>query len=221
MTESDHLGHVVIGGSGFGRETLDALMSDPAAGPTCLGVVDDAPTSITLARLADRDVPYLGTIRELISRGAHHYTVAIGDPAIRARVVALVDAAGWTPRTIVHPSALLGSRTVVAAGSVICAGAVVSTNVSLGRHTHINPGVIVGHDSRLEAFTSINPGAVISGEVTIGSGTLVGAAATVLQGLSICGATVIGAAACVTKDVTRPGVLVGVPARHVDSAGGR
>lgn len=219
MTESDHLGHVVIGASGFGREALDALSLDPAAGPACLGVADDAPTPTTLARLADRGVPYLGTVRELISRGVHQYTVAIGDPAIRARVVDLVETAGWTPRTIVHPSALLGSQTTVAAGSVICAGAVVSTNVSLGRHTHINPGAIVGHDSRLEEFTSINPGAVISGDVTIGSGTLVGAAATILQGLSICGATVIGAAACVTKDVARPGVLVGIPARHVESRG--
>lgn len=55
---------VVVGASGFGRETLDTLVAMQQAGERLeiVGVLDDFPSEINLTRLRDRGVRYLGPI---------------------------------------------------------------------------------------------------------------------------------------------------------------
>ena len=155
-------------------------------------------------------------IERVRARGAG-VVIAVGAPVHRAALAARVD--DDRAVTLVHPGASIGSRTVIAAGSVVCAGALVSTNVRIGRHGHLNPGAIVGHDSILADVVSVNPGAVVSGDVRIDAQVLVGANAVVLQGLHIGEGTTIGAAACVTKDAPPRVTLVGVPARVHETTG--
>ena len=207
---------VVIGASGFGRESLDVLDAMVAAGADLeiAGVVDDIPAPINLERLADRGVAYLGTRAQwLATEGAldAQYVLGVGSPEVRRRIVADLDAAGLRPFTAIHPSATFGARCTLAEGVVVCAGAAISNNVRLGRHVHVNPNATIGHDADLRDFVSINPAAVISGEVVVGSGTLVGAAATVLQGLTVGERVVVGAGAVVTKNVPNGVTVKGVP----------
>ncbi|MCA0290272.1 MAG: acetyltransferase [Actinobacteria bacterium] len=207
---------VVVGASGFGRESLDvldALVRDGAP-IEIRGVVDDNPHPDDRARLEARGVAYLGTIEAgLLAAGSLSYVLGIGSPTVRRRLVERCDAAGLTAYTAVHPSAAIGTQPAIAPGSVVCARAVVSTNVTLGRHTHINPNATIGHDSVLEDFVSMNPGAVVSGAVTIGTGTLVGASATILQNLVIGSGVTVGAGAVVTRDVPDGVIVKGVPGR--------
>lgn len=208
---------VVVGASGFGRESLDvldALVRDGAP-IEIRGVVDDNPHPDDRARLQARGVAYLGPIESglLTAVGSLSYVLGIGSPAVRRRLVERGDAAGLTAYTAVHPSAVIGTQPAIGPGSVVCARAVVSTNVTLGRHTHINPNATIGHDSVLEDFVSVNPGAVVSGAVTIGTGSLVGASATILQNLVIGSGVTVGAGAVVTRDVPDGVIVKGVPGR--------
>lgn len=208
---------VVVGASGFGRESLDvldALVRDGAP-IEIRGVVDDNPHPDDRARLQARGVAYLGPIESglLTAVGSLSYVLGIGSPAVRRRLVERCDAAGLTAYTAVHPSAVIGTQPAIGPGSVVCARAVVSTNVTLGRHTHISPNATIGHDSVLEDFVSVNPGAVVSGAVTIGAGTLVGASATILQNLVIGSGVTVGAGAVVTRDVPDGVIVKGVPGR--------
>lgn len=206
---------VVVGAAGFGRECLDVLEAMSAAGVPVrvVGVVDDGPSSANLKRLATRGVEHLGSLGDFIAQADRtiQYVLGIGHPGVRRSLVERLDAAGFTPFTAIHPSALMGSMPSLNEGVVICAGAVVSTNIRFGRHVHVNPSVTIGHDSKLKDFVSLNPGSVISGEVVVGSGTLIGASATVLQGLTIGSDTIVGAAALVTHDVPSGVVVKGVP----------
>ncbi|MGN7861653.1 NeuD/PglB/VioB family sugar acetyltransferase [Microbacterium sp. 22303] len=214
-------GIIVIGAGGFGRETLDVIAAINASTRDSvwdvIGVVDDAPAEIQIERLRDREIRLLGGIdlnRELFD--GTHYTVGIGSPGARSRIAEKVEAWGALPAILVHPTAVVGTRVAIAAGSVVCGGAQISTNVQLGRHVQVNPGAIIGHDSVLDDFVSVNPGAIVSGEVTVSGGTLVGAGAIVLQGLAVGAGATIGAGACATRDVDPGTVVVGIPARVLE-----
>jgi len=206
---------VVVGASGFGRETLDVLEAMVAAGRSIdiTGVVDDQPSEMNLQRLANRNVAYLGTMEQWLSKADRKdkFVLGIGSPSVRRYLVAQLEKAGLTPFTAVHPTATFGARTQLLDGVVVCAGATVSTNVRLGRYVHVNPHATIGHDAVLYDFVSINPAATISGEVEIGEGTLVGAAATILQNLTVGERTVVGAGAVVTKNMPSEVVVKGVP----------
>lgn len=206
---------IVVGASGFGRESLDVIqaMQEHGAPVELLGVIDDAPSENNLQRLADREIPYLGTIKGWLATdiAGVQFVLGIGDPAVRRRLAEQLERAGLSAFSAIHPSALVGSESVLGPGAVVCAGSVLSTNVRLGRYVHVNPNVTIGHDAVLSDFVSINPASVISGEVSLHEEVLVGAAATVLQNLTVGKRTIVGAAALVTKDVPKNVVVKGIP----------
>ncbi|QGU05148.1 acetyltransferase [Corynebacterium comes] len=206
---------VVVGASGFGREALDVIQAMQGNGTSVevVGVVDDAPSLVNLERLADRQVLYLGTIEEWLANDVSHisFVLGIGNPDVRRRLAERMESAGMSPFTAIHPSAIIGSRSNLGPGAVVCAGAVIATNVQFGQYVHINPNVTIGHDAVLHDYVSINPAAVISGEVSIQNEVLVGAAAIVLQNLTVGERTIVGAAALVTKNVPKSVVVTGVP----------
>lgn len=218
---------VLIGAGGFGREALDVVEAyndalDQVSGEKIeiYGVIDDAPSEINLSRIQDRGYQYLGTVDDFIADNeAGNFVLGIGNPKVRVAVAERMESAGWKAVGVVHPTATIGSRGQLGDGSIVCAGAQISTNVQLGRHVHLNPNATIGHDTRIGEFVSVNPGAVVSGDVHIECGTLIGAGATVLQGLSVGSSAVVGAAACVTRDVDANAVVVGVPARTVQVPG--
>lgn len=210
---------VVIGAGGFGRETLDVIEAYNKESRNTyfnvLGVIDDAPQAQTVERIERQGYRILGDIHFYLEHLPQvHYLLGIGSPRLREEIAHRCDEAGRIPATVVHPRAVLGSCVRIGEGSVICSGVQVSTNVTIGRHVHLNPAAVIGHDTSLEDFVSVNPRAVVSGEVSVSEGVLVGAGAVILQGLQIGPRAVIGASACVTRDVESERVMVGVPARQ-------
>lgn len=209
---------VIIGAGGFGRETIDVIRSVNRSSSVpiydLLGVIDSQPSETNLNRLRALGVDYLGSETDWIGASpAMHYLVGVGNPSVRKQIVGRFDAAGYQAATAVHPAANTGSNLSLAEGSVVCAGAQISTNVVVGRHAHINPNATVGHDAVLKDFVSLNPGAIISGEVVCETEVLVGAGAVVLQGLTLGRGSTIGAVACVTRSVTAGTTAKGVPAK--------
>ncbi|WP_456599845.1 acetyltransferase [Blastococcus sp. SYSU DS0616] len=215
---------VVIGAGGFGREALDVVEAINRAVATplfdVLGVLDDQPSEANLARLSRRGVTYLGTVDEWLESDAEAgYVLGVGAPSARERLDHKLSSAGLEPVTVLHPSAGTGTELRLAAGTVVCAGVQVSTNVEIGRQVHLNPNATIGHDAVLEGYVSVNPGAIISGECRIGRGTLVGAGAVVLQGLKVGSGGLVGAGAVVTRDLPSDVTAVGIPAKPLNGSG--
>lgn len=139
--------------------------------------------------------------------------MGVGNPTTRRLISARFSDVNNTPGLAIHPSVTVGSLSMVGAGSVICSGAQISTNVLMGRHVHINPNATVGHDSVLGDFVSVNPGSIISGDVLCEEEVLVGAGAVILQGLRVGARSTVGAAACVTRNINSDCIVKGIPAR--------
>lgn len=209
---------IVVGAGGFGHEALDTIEAHNGASPEAalhvLGVADDSPSPVNLERLESRGYEYLGTIEfAFASHPAACSVIAIGSPNVRQKIAHALTSAGIATVSVFHPTAIVGSKFVHGEGAVVCAGAVISTNVRFGDYVHVNPGAVIGHDSILGDAVSINPNSTVSGECSVASGVLIGAGAVVLQGLSVGAGATVGAAACVTGDVPASVTVVGVPAR--------
>lgn len=200
---------VIIGAGGFGREVLDVFdaldQRDQFA-----GFVDDGQPDAAL--LGRRNATFLGTLDEVTGR-CYRYLVGIGSGEVRKRVDSRVSELGWEAAMVSHPSAQWGGDCDAEAGTIVCAGAVITTNVRLGRHVHLNLNTTVGHDCRLGDYVTVNPGVNVSGEVTIHERATIGTGAAILQGLSIGAGATVGAGAVVVRDVAPGTTVAGVPAK--------
>ena len=206
---------VILGAGGFGREVLDvvdAMNRSGAANWEFVGFVDDGqPDAELLARLG---VEHLGG-REVLSSvpAGSSFVVAIADHGARASLVDESVRAGLSPATLVHPSVSVGRDLKIGAGSVVCAGARLTTNIRIGHHCFINLNATIGHDVRMSDFVTINPQVGVSGAVSIGRGAMIGTQAAILQGLTIGEEAVVGGGAVVVKDVPAGVTVAGVPAK--------
>jgi sugar O-acyltransferase (sialic acid O-acetyltransferase NeuD family) len=197
---------LIVGASGHGREVLDVVL---ACGHDVVGFADDGrPDRGPLDRLG---VALLGGI-EVVASHDGPVVLGIGDSAVRRRVAAQLGAARWAT-AMVHPAASLGRDVELAEGTVVAAGARLTTHISAGPHCYVGPNATVGHDTVLGACVTILPGATVSGSVTLGDGAVVGTGANLRQGVRIGDGAMVGAGAVVLADVAPGATVVGVPAR--------
>ena len=141
------------------------------------------------------------------------FVIGIGTGKTRRIIDERLRSAGFTAATLVHPAATLGHDVRIGQGSIICAGVRATTNISLGRHVHLNINTTVGHDCTLKDYVTVNPLVAISGGVTIGAEAMLGTHSAILQNLAVGERSVVGAGSCVVKDVPGDTVVKGVPAR--------
>jgi sugar O-acyltransferase (sialic acid O-acetyltransferase NeuD family) len=207
----------VYGAGGFGREVAWLAESCGTPEERCEVVcfVDD-----TAAHHGSviNDIPVMG-LREARERFPDARLVtAVGGPALREQLAAQGAEAGFAFATLVHPDTRRSRWVEMGEGTVICAGNILTTNITLGRHVQINLDCTVGHDVVMGDFTTLAPGVHVSGWVHMGKRVYVGTGAAILNGSSdaplvIGDDAVIGGAACVTRSVAPGTTVVGVPAR--------
>lgn len=203
---------LLVGCGGHGRELLDVVLAINRREPTFefLGVLDDGGDRDGL--LARRGVSLLGDTSLLATIPAH-YVAGVGSPEGRRRVVDVATMHGRQAATLIHPTAVLGSGLRIGPGFVAAANAQVTTNVSIGRHVHLNIGSTVSHDCMIGDYVTLSPGVHVSGGTSIGEGVVLGVGAVVRQGICIGARTIIGAGAVVVDDIPADVTAVGVPAR--------
>lgn len=145
----------------------------------------------------------------------YEVVVAIADSYVRQRIVESL------PKSIrffthIHSSAqILGDDVEIGEGSIICAGTIITTNVKIGKHAHLNLITTIGHDNVIGDYFTTAPGTQISGNCIIGDRVYFGTRSCNRQKTKICNDVVIGLNSGVVKDITEPGIYIGTPAKKI------
>lgn len=203
-------GIAIIGAGGFGREAYFHA----------LGQLVNYGTQREIAFFADPKYAG-GDVRSIteIEPNKFEAVIAIGDSQVRSELAERLAHWPWEMDfyTIMHPSVQILDRDTVTIGkgSIICAGVVITTNVKIGQHVHVNLNATIGHDCTIGNCVTIAPGANISGNVTIGNRVNIGTNASIREKVTIADDVIIGMGAVVLSDITEAGTYVGVPAKRV------
>ncbi|SPA26387.1 conserved hypothetical protein [Cupriavidus taiwanensis] len=142
--------------------------------------------------------------------------IAIGDTSARRAIADRMHAQfGMRFATLVHPRAWVGRQVRIGEGSVICAGALITTDISIGRHVHVNLGCTIGHDAILEDFVTLNPSVNVSGNVHLCEGVMAGTGVKLIPHIRVGAGTVLGAGAVAVADLPADVTAVGIPAKAI------
>jgi sugar O-acyltransferase (sialic acid O-acetyltransferase NeuD family) len=125
---------------------------------------------------------------------------------------------GFDFETLVHSKVERSPWVEIGEGSVICAGNMLTVNITLGQHVQINLDCTIGHDVVLEDYATLAPGVHVSGCVHLGKRVYIGTGAVIINGTQqepvvIGDDAVVGAGACVTGSIPAGWTVVGVPAK--------
>ena len=144
----------------------------------------------------------------------------IGSPRTRQILMQKAQDAGFGFETIIHPRVECSRWNEIGIGTVISAGNILTTNITIGRHVQINLDCTIGHDVIMGDYTTLAPGVHVSGWVQFGKRVYVGTGAVILNGtqgepIFIGDDAIIGGGAVVTNKVDPNTTVVGVPAKPI------
>lgn len=209
---------VIFGAGGFGREILQVLLD---INRSCI----DSPPWKPLGFIVDEQyvedrtvngLPILGGPDWLTENTNVSVVLAIGSPVARKRTAKrLVEVHPSRYATLIHPKAWVGDYVSVGYGSVVCAGALITTNISIGAHVQINIGCTIGHDAVLDDFVTLNPSVNVSGNVQLGEGVEVGTRSVLIPYANVGEWSVLGAGTVATKALPPNVTAVGAPAKVI------
>ena len=209
---------LLLGGGGLAREVLAAVRLIPHDWTPIGALDDDASRHGT-----DLDgVPMLGGL-ELIGEFPDDVAMVAcmanaRRPAARLAVVRRLDLPDNRWATLVHPRACVPAGSILGPGTVLLAGAVVTTPLRIGAHVVAMPHVLLTHDDKIADGVTFAGGALLGGAVTVSECAYLGQGSSVREKLSIGAGAVVGMGSVVLHDVPAGEVWAGVPARRIREA---
>jgi sugar O-acyltransferase (sialic acid O-acetyltransferase NeuD family) len=200
---------LIIGASGHGKVIADIALKMNKW--QTISFLDD-----DLSIKSSMGLEVIGTSNDIFSHiDNYEIIVGIGNNATRQSIHEMLEAVGASIPVLIHPHAVVGDQVEIGIGTVVMAGVVINCCTNIGKGCIVNTGSTIDHDNNIEDFVHISPGVHLAGTVNIGQSSWLGIGSIVSNNTSITSGCKIGAGSVVIKDVTEPGVYVGVPVRRV------
>jgi len=205
---------IIVGASGFGKEVAWLATECQVQ---IKGFLDDD-NNLKGEKVLDYEV--LGNLNDSKDYLECQFIVAIGSPRIRVNIVKKMIGMGVSSfGTLIHPSVSISQYTKIGAGTVICAGNILTTDIIIGEHCHINLSCTIGHDTIVKDYCTIAPQAIISGNVRIHPGVEIGTGSAIRQGILLESGSMLGMGAVLTKNTEPNKIYIGAPAQAFKEMG--
>lgn len=209
---------VIFGSGGLAREILQLIedINEYNMGAKSLNFLGFLDGDISNHENIVNGYKVLGGVEWLEENSNTLVVIAVGSPASKRKVfLQIKENTRAEFATLIHPKALVGRFNEIGAGTVICAGTILTSNIKVGEHVILNLNCTVGHDTIIENYVTVAPGANISGNCLIKEGVDFGTAASIIQGRTIDRWSIIGAGSVVVKDVLANSTSVGNPSKVI------
>lgn len=204
---------VIIGCGGMGREAHWIAQEHNRSGRSpYLDVLGFLTSDAAVHGTQVHGLPVLGPESWIFDHPDTHAVIAIGNPRVRRTVASALDMHGVRHATLVHPSVPLTGNIELGEGSIVSAGAVLTTDLRIGRHAIINVRASVMHDTLLEDFATLAPGVTVAGHAVVEYGADLGANSCIIPQQRVGRGAIVGAGAVVTAAIPPNAVALGVPA---------
>lgn len=156
----------------------------------------------------------LSILPQHILNSSYHSIVAIGDNHKRSRLYS-ETLFHESLTTLISPRAYIGRGSQIGKGSFVAHDVHVGPLASIGVNCIINTHCLIEHEAQVGSHCHVSVNSTLAGRTKIGDFIMIGAGATVIDGVQICDNVIVGAGAVVTKDISEPGIYVGVPAKKL------
>jgi sugar O-acyltransferase (sialic acid O-acetyltransferase NeuD family) len=204
----------ILGAGGFGREVLCCLIDGIAS--TNLKIEEIVCFMVSDEHFKESKIMGVDVIpQSKFDSSLYNVVVAIGDPHLRKRVIDNMPPQ-TTYTSIIHPSAVISEWVEIGEGSIIAAGTILTCNIKIGKHAHLNLHTTIGHDCIIGDFFTTAPAANISGNCHFGDCVYFGTNSAARQGVKICNNVMIGMGGVVVKNITEEGVYIGNPLKKLE-----
>lgn len=201
----------IVGTGGFAREVL-FLMDDLKMYDDFYGFIE--PDYIWEEKWKDKIIMGKPVLPFSDVRHFDKISIGVADSKIRKKTIEQLPQ-NVEYISLIHPNASVSRWAKIEEGCIITAGCIVTTQIELGVHAHLNLQTTIGHDCKIGDFFTTAPSVNISGICNIDNNVYFGTGAATKQGINICNDVIIGMGAMVTKNITEPGTYVGIPAKKL------
>lgn len=203
---------VLAGGGGLARELAGWFHLNP-----------DSSTGNTRGYLASHEdsameaygLPWLGLIEDFKALPQDRIVLAIGEPAIKAKVLSQLALEPSRFATFVHSSAIVHPTATLGHGVIICPLSAVSADSVIENFVTVNLLCTIGHDVRVGTNSTLSAHVDLTGGVQIGAGAFFGSGSRVVPGIAVGGGARVGAGATVMRDVPDGATVYTAPAKRL------
>lgn len=204
---------LLLAASGLAREAAFAAQYEY----NIVGILDD---DVSLCGSTVAGIPVLGALA-LAAEFDAALVLCIGSGVGRravARRLATLGVGHERYASIIDESVRIPPSCTVGTGSILLAGSVLTTDVSVGNHVVVMPHATLTHDTAIADYVTLAAGVSLGGGVRLGEAAYLGMNASVRERTTIGAAARVGMGSVVVADIPAGETWVGVPAHPMTQA---
>lgn len=202
---------IIIGAGGYAKSVLDSV---DYMNFRMIGFLDD------IKPVGDIHLGYsiLGNTIDCLKHPEENvYFVAIGNNRKRKAWFDKLKEKRLSLINVIDKSALVSPHSEIGEGSFIGKLAIVNHGATVGDNCVVNTRALLEHGCHIGNHVNISTNATLNGDVKCDEGSFVGSGSVINGQLSIGAWSLVGSGAVVINNVKPSTVVVGVPAKEIQS----
>jgi sugar O-acyltransferase (sialic acid O-acetyltransferase NeuD family) len=208
---------ILLGAGDFAREVI-WLISEMAETLDWDfgGLLDDNPERAAFILHSNGfEQRVLGNIVDYVPQPRDCFVCTIGNPRSKLEATKRIAERGGQFVNLIHPTAAIGPGCTLSGGIIICRSAVITTNVTIGDHVHINVAATCGHDVVIGEGCTLSGHCDVTGHAILERGVFLGSHASITPGVRVGAFAVVGAGSVAFRNVRSGQTLLGVPGKSL------